>query len=667
MDPILAADPLVQVDHVRSTPSQRKWAQRAGSVVARGLRCTGAMKQAIGLAVTVLALGACKFDMNKNLLGRGGDRGASGVGGGEAEHGEPAIVATPQAPAAQSDLCNDESRIAEADKITLCTVIAIEPAAGVAKVGPRKPGWCSKVPQAELEGSGLSYSQRWMLSMAEGGDWWEETPDAAAVLCMSPDDPAVQEQAGYLYQVWANLTGLPPEQIDGLLTELVPNFGRDYEAAMKEACNKAPSFDEGTSERDLAFAEGKRESIGCGNPSYLPYWVDLGTYPDLTWWMDEGEDVPSELLRSAVVRNCLPDRKELGVQEIAHYAVCGLDGRALDTQALEQEIAALPALLKAHARMQHGAVKRLVARYETEALARAKDDPAWQTLLFDAPAKGWASWAGMYALNKQAIDDALAYERLYDEPGRPRAKGCFKDAFKSFQNHATSAKPKTREDVIRGMTDEAGAIVLGRLVACTDAEQDIGARNFYQTLLGHAAEARGPRWAAYAAVMRAFGEIKTANPAFPAEPGYFNVRDDSGPFVGGGGGDLAKLDPTNDLGGVVKKLHKLDGGYRIEFKTDRWKERQWDCVSTGVLRGFYADGTPYYEQNCKDRGMEWVESKHEEVWIRAELAGGIAPGTFLISASTTADRHGDAWDSLPFEVWKDKEREKLVAFYGVEL
>jgi hypothetical protein len=117
---------------------------------------------------------------------------------------------------------------------------------------------------------------------------------------------------------------------------------------------------------------------------------------------------------------------------------------------------------------------------------------------------------------------------------------------------------------------------------------------------------------------------------------------------------------------VVKKVKRADGGVRVEFKTDRWKESIWNCTQNYRILQYRPDGTPVYDSDCTYGGKQWVEQTHEPIWIPESMAGGIEPGSF-VRAAMSIDRHGDAWDSIPVEVWADKERAKLTGYLGVAL
>jgi hypothetical protein len=81
---------------------------------------------------------------------------------------------------------------------------------------------------------------------------------------------------------------------------------------------------------------------------------------------------------------------------------------------------------------------------------------------------------------------------------------------------------------------------------------------------------------------------------------------------------------------------------------------------------FRSDGTPIYRRDCRDLGKRWVEETHYPVWIRRDLAAGVAPGAFLRVTGSGAKHAGtEAYAALPVEVWDSKARRQLRAVLGV--
>jgi hypothetical protein len=641
------------------------------------------MKQLHALAIVATALAGCQLATSLKAPGLGGgSAGASPSSDAEpvtqsAPSTEPGKVATVEV---DSDLCtrneNDDADVQLrkqelGDRNTICTMITVDPAPGVAKIAPRAPGWCELMSKNELARARTIQATSAMEQLVAEKYWWSTTRSALGPLCVNPSDKAVQQQTAYLYQWWTNRTGLAPEQLDGLFRYFAMTPAGDgtlYGESMAEACKAFPAPKEEASERDRLLAMATRASLGCDDSDGAPYWVRGGSGEDITWHLDASEAPSSELARAYAVVQCLGEPDTIEDRNLGAYAACGMDARALDPKALDREIDGWHELAQAHARLTMAAARRAAARYDAVARAKAKEDPAWQALIYDAPAKGWKAWAAAYQASRSEIDAARAYELKYGGPSRKAAKGCWDDAWVSFRDHVGKARARTLDDAKRAMTDVAGTILLEQLTMCADAEGQELTTAIFGQLFDRARPTRGPRYAAYFAVLDALNELLADRDRFPLEPQSlaFHFRGRS-PISRSGYGNLTELDlARDDGGGVVKKVKKEDGGVRVEFKTERWKEGVYNCKQNNRILQWRPDGTPVYDSDCTYAGKQWVERTHDPIWIPASMAEGIKPGTFVRSA-TSIDRHGDAWNSIPVEIWADKDRNALVAYLGVEL
>jgi hypothetical protein len=123
-----------------------------------------------------------------------------------------------------------------------------------------------------------------------------------------------------------------------------------------------------------------------------------------------------------------------------------------------------------------------------------------------------------------------------------------------------------------------------------------------------------------------------------------------------------------DKGGVVKAVRPVEGGVRVEFKTDRWKEDQHECEDDPRrIVTFRHDGTPIYYRSCKYVGQVWVEDTHAPITVAAPFATGIAPGAFVRSLAGHDKRADGSVPAAPLEVWSDKTRGRLISYVGVPL
>jgi len=562
-----------------------------------------------------------------------------------------------------------ENERGEKLRTSLDSVAVIDPAPGAAKVGPTKPTCCEAVPREELQQATASSASRLMRDMKERGYWWNHTPGVLFALCVNPDDDKVKEQTGYFLQYWVNLTGLPPDQLTPFFRVFAGGARQDgdrYKAALTEACAKFPKPSDEAPPRDRSLKTAERASLGCEHHEGIPYWASHSGGVDVSWYLDVAAEPPSELLRSYFVLGCLRDRDKLEEEDLAGYAVCGMDARTLSSEKLEKQIAAYPELSKVFARQQHSVARQLAKRYEELAQASSKADPAWKTMLYDAPAKAWKEWDAEYKRHQKAIDAARAYENVYNGPSKNAAKGCWNEAWGNFTGFVASYKPATIDEAKRAMTGTVAAILLEHLVACTRAE-NLVMLSPAMRLFEAARPARGPRFASYYAVIDALNDIKSGRSKFNADARWFSHTFTGRSPLGGGNGSLDRLDP-DDKGGVVKSVTSADGGVLVEFKTERWQEDRHECEDTTRVRQIKPDGTLVYDRKCKYVGKEWVENTHYPVWVAGDLAASIKPGTFVrLFSGGGQHKATKAQISVPIEVWDSKDRKRLMSYVAVPL
>jgi hypothetical protein len=553
---------------------------------------------------------------------------------------------------------------------TVSKVIAIEAAPGVARVGPRKPDWCDAIPEATRANAYADNATRSMQEIADGRGYWGQTQGVLLYLCASPDDAKVQEQAGHLVQLWVNETRVAPEQLTPFFRAFAT--GEAYEDAVGEACRAVPHASGEASPREKIVQAVARATLGCGNRG-LPYWLSPQQMQSagFGWEVDLGAVPVSELVRSYLVLSCLVDRDgPPETDDLVAYAVCGPDARALDTAALEKDIASYPELAKSFARQQHGRARRLAARFEEAARAKAAADAAWKSILFDAPTKAWKEWQELYAAHRQVIDAARAYEVVFHGQSRAAARGCWGDAWNRFSAHVAGRRPRTILESKRAMTEGAGAILLEHAIACGRADGHETLVHPARVLLSSARPVRGPRYAAYQAALDALNEVKKDRPKLDIDPRSLGslFLDRSPHATAAGQRDTVDLSGS-DPGGVVKSVAPIAGGVQVEFKTERWQEEKQECHDTSKIYAIEPGGRVIYHRACKSLGMEWVENTHHPIKIPAALAAGIRPGAFVRSsvADPAADYTKTASLATPVEVWDSKEKTTLRAYLGVPL
>jgi hypothetical protein len=232
-----------------------------------------------------------------------------------------------------------------------------------------------------------------------------------------------------------------------------------------------------------------------------------------------------------------------------------------------------------------------------------------------------------------------------------------------------AVKPKTKEEVRDAVNDEVGQPVLKALIACDSLEQRYDITDTEMKLLGSGRVRRGPRTAAYWAAVDALGKIVEDKPKFLAKPQRFGVRlpeltgDDNWIHVAYES-TFNQTSFDKDQKGQVAGVKAQNGGVVVSFKTQSWQEPTWNCRETNKIDRISADGRVEYRQSCVATGMETVHATPPTVWIRKDLAAGIAPGVtmeFRVDNKPTYGGKGGQPHGFPLEVYAGK---KLVAYYG---
>lgn len=610
-------------------------------------------------AMAALGVMACKVN-GRSIGWPGGGGGASAPAAGEAATGEGGG----EGDAGGGDDGAAAAPPASTDPNTIREVVTFAPAPGVPRIAATAPTWCDAFPAGEVDGWRSSSATQNLQVIKEKGWYWSQSRDVMKALCSNPRDPLVPAQTGQFLQLWANQTGLGGADLDAFLRLFAVE--KAYDAARDRSC-AAVKVSEEAGDRDRAFGEATRLMLGCGG---APYFVSGGSTDDLSWHYDRGVAPPSESLRAFVTLACLPRPDEaIGPRDLARYAVCGHDARALDPKALAAELARGDAFAGFLLRAQHHQARSTAAGYEAAARAQAAQDPAWKALLFDAPDRAWQAWTAGHAANQAAFAAAMAYEDLHDGPSRKARTGCWDRTWSTLTRYVAAQQARTARAVRGALTDTFGAVLLGHAMLCADGEGQAYVSDQLKALYSAARPARGPRYAAYFAVVDALGVIRAERARFPVELGWFGdgVYTEPSPRLDSRE-NLDTIDLTNDdPGGVVRSVRPLDDGVLVEFKTDRWKAATLDCKTTGRII-MWSGGDPVYGQDCTSGAAEWVESTHAPIWVPTSFAAGLAPGAFVRPTAGHAEHPGTrAQLAIPFEVWATKDRKQLVAHLGVAL
>ena len=523
-------------------------------------------------------------------------------------------------------------------------LVVVEPDPGRPRVAPTKATWCQVVdPESvdNLDGWRITSAMKGML---ERSAWGQPGTWAAQTLCAPIDDDGVRQQTAYFLQAWVNWTGASEADVKALMLYFAND--KRYEEGRTMACSKLAVSSEASS-HDKYTAKAMAQFFGCeGFPAWWLPTTDVAAAP----LVEDAPTAPSETIHAYAQLQCAGSLTDDQPYKLVRYAACRLDSRPIDARKLAREMAPYGEWAQIMGRLAVGRAALEMKRAEEVAAAAAKQDAAWQTLLFDVPTRAWKAWHESYQANARIFQDAAAFETIVDGPSRNAVEGCLAPAWKNLRGYVAAQKPRTAADVRRILGDHVGARAVDHIVACAKAHQITPLTAIYQPVDANSAPFHGPRAAAAFALAQAVDAIRRDRDKFLSDEfgaGKAGAWDESA---------LRSLTPTNTKGAVVKSVVKKGANLEVTFVTRRWKEDSQDCVSTGKLLGYNDDGTPYFQQRCgKVYKVERSETPSPDTFP-AELGAAIKPGVLVVSYS-----------SFPVEVWSSAAKKKLLAYLGQPL
>jgi hypothetical protein len=555
-------------------------------------------------------------------------------------------------------------------------IITIDVFPGAPKIMAFKPTWCDAIDPEKLNRN-TTFLKTIMEQIKEDDYIWEKSRDAMEILCIEPENPDFQTQAGYFAQAWANEVGFTVEQLTPFFQ--VYAHKEKFETARKTTCDQLQVSTEASS-RIKALNKMNLRLYGCiadmrEVPQFLNNTFDYGTGQENAWmWhLDQYAQPPSEATRAYLVLGCLRKPDNWNQPEpslILSYSWCGTDARALDAQTLEGQMIKQSDFEKAILQLTHGRAKLFAAKYDLMAKQLAKDT-AWKNLLFDTPQAAWKNWTLAYQANKTALDAARSYEELFDGANLSAAKNCMKQARVGLVGYAKSKKITTLTQAKQVFADRVASQLLQHVMLCNRAEGNTYEAFLLESIIAKVPTARGPRFQGFSAITSALAKVLKERPKFPVQPNnlFFGFQF-ANPFVAFSSDRLENFSLASDgNSGVIESLKTMAGGMLILFKKETWQEETFDCRPSSPLQitGWNLDGTPQYRTECKSLGTRTVSTTHRPVWIEQSFTTGLKPGMLMQMPTNTMHPTAKAFVAFPEAVWANKSKKQLVMYLGVPL
>lgn len=428
---------------------------------------------------------------------------------------------------------------------------------------------------------------------------------------------------------------------------------------------------------EQSFNKATAYGLGCSTNTVNLYRGNINV-DNLAWWIDQGGAPPSELIRAVYILESVgldigeedlsgSRWQEDALKALGTYALVASDVQRLDSAAFERE-------LKAMGLNEWGQVMARITFSKAQHVGRiykaaySKMDRGIQELAFKTPVKAFADWEKLYAANKAGLSLARSVQESATNARTQDIRDCHSKAHAALASYMQGKKPAiaSKEDRKRVFDDPIANILLQTSMVCAAYEGKMSiAASLYNKGLLNTRTWRGPRFAAYYAMLERYGDIKAKDQSFPLEDNQvgFWVRAPRPSII------LSAYEQTfNKVGtmmnrsGRIKSAKKTPKGTKLTFKTESWKETVWDCKETRKIDRITSDGRIVYRQKCKAKGKKTVTSTVEPYLVPTSLASGLKPGVFVV-ATVEFGKQGNV--GVPLVLFKSKKQEKVLGILGI--
>ena len=527
----------------------------------------------------------------------------------------------------------------------------VAPAPGVAKATQRAPSWCANVP-AE---SGYSFSG--ILQVITGSN----TLHAAKAVCSLPaNEKAVQHAAAIVAQNWMNDSGLSQAEAE---TTIALRLDAGYDAGKTRLCKaigKPPEADDDDGDpkdEEGLFRKTRLHLFGCDAND--PAWMDDETsWHDLSAaFFDQSVTPPDQIVRLGYVldraKRAFEDpRMNNEKKYLTPYGADSIDYRELSDDGVKQMIEVAPykgnvyakaTILESLARARMG-----IAILDARAQAFAAKDPDYKEALFDAPKRAVDEYNAAAKLYAAEIARSNQFE--HDSHSPKRVAGCEATLRADFLKVYGTLKHSTKEEALASMSNPVASLLLQRLVSCMTIANQAVAADLQNLRVNQVRYARGPRSAAYFAIVDAIEKIHAERPKFPLSRDLLKGEE---AVIGGG----TRVTASGVQKGIVKSATKKGDVVHVVFVTTKVQVMNSTCSNTKHLLAVRDDGSLQYEQSCHNTGLAWEDTTPTPMDVPSTYATGLAPNTYAELSAT----------ALPIVIYKDKTKAKLLSFYGFPL
>jgi hypothetical protein len=532
------------------------------------------------------------------------------------------------------------------------------------------PPWCSAIKE-DLGSPTVSSVRRYIESGLQYSNTWEGLMGAAEATCVWPKQKAIAQAVQTIHQAWINITGLSAAQA---METFKLRLDKERLAADKAKLCDGMTLSDEQDGAEKSFFLAKKELL-CSM-----MWNESGSnVPDDTVHFLETTDDPDELVRLAVVlqhASIALRNDNLNEMQLLQYVMDQYDYAKLSTEKITKILDTAPYKGNTYARAvlleSLGRAKKGIAIING-LVAKKSSDADWKELLVTAPQRGIAKWEKDAAKWKAELDRSNAFETKFWGPSRKALKGCYAELKADFLKIAKMLNTGNAINLRDNLSDPVAALLFSRLAACAAADDDKNHADRLLAMVPDMRYSRGPRTSGYWEAVSALSSILEDRAKFPVSANSFwfyanrSLYDaatrmsseskastyDSMGFVGDSGE------------GVVKSVKKVADGLEVTFVTESHKVMGQSCVDTNKIYGISSDGRIQYYQKCKDTGWITVDDTPGAITVLSDWTDGIKKGVVLEFDAARGKPPGRV--GLPKAVYADKDKKKLVNWYGLGL
>jgi hypothetical protein len=383
----------------------------------------------------------------------------------------------------------------------------------------------------------------------------------------------------------------------------------------------------------------------------------------ILWWVDDGTEIDDPIVKAVWIDremwpvNADPNNPDapaalVGIA-LGHRDAASVAGIDRNQVLAELEKLGVTGPIRLKALMFLGAMQtetpRRLATYED----KARSNPNLKKAMFDIPDAAWDDWVKDATTWKAALDDERAVET---EARQGKLGACGDRMRKHLAAYVDAKQPASKKAAIDALTDPIGYRLSLAAMLCDSASNDM-TQFAIQHMLEAAKLRRGPRVHMYYALLGLGDTV----PGF--DPKYMGYLDDKAlrellhiPHLG----DVSWAERT----GIVAGLSAKKDGVLVTFKTSRWTEAVWNCVTTNRIDHF-ENGRAVYYQDCHPTGKsKGMSSTEKPVLIAKSHAHDLKVGQFVSFVANT--RNSPAVAGPTFGYTKSDQK-KLVSIFGIKL